>query len=1596
MNRLKHLQSIALGVFASGLLCLPVVEQVEAEISGKTMADFAAYPPAITSSAPPLVMLILSRDHRLYYEAYNDASDLDSDGTLDTTYKPDEIDYYGYFDSHKCYDYDSSQSRFNPISVTANKQCSGHWSGDFLNYITMSRMDALRKVLYGGYRAIDDAGLTILERSHIPQDAHSWAKEYNGLEDDYDITHYTPLALPSEGSRHLFGNTTLLQSGNGEPRLRILTNVTHRVWEWASKERPVVHTDTSTGASVSPTDYIVRVKVCDSTMPEDNCKLYPNNDYKPTGLLHRYGENDTLMFGLLTGSYTNNTQGGVLRKNVASIRDEIDSNTGQLTGTNGIIRSIDRFRTVGFDGNYEYSCGWITTRPINNGECRMWGNPVAEMLYETLRYFSGQASPTSEFVANVGDSGSDDTQLGLPLASWIDPYDERVGGFPWCARPISLILSDINTSYDSDRVPGTFFGSYQGDLGGIDVSSLGDTIWNQEFGLGATKSIYIGQSGSDYDGAPSPKQANSFASIRGLSPEEPTKEGSYYSASVAHYGHVTDLRSSTAGASDLPGEQSMQNYTVALASPLPRISIPIGSRSLTLVPFAKSVGGSYGITPTHSFQPTNQIVDFYVETIKNTDPTNQDDGVNGGRAYGKFRINYEDVEQGADHDMDAIVEYEFTVNADSTIDIALNSTYAAGSIQQHIGYIISGTTADGTYLEVRDRDTDADSDTDYFLDTPPGQLPGGVWNDAQPLPLTTTRTFKPGDTAAASVLKDPLWYTAKWGGFTDLNGNNVPDQQAEWDTLNASGQTTPDGIPDNYFLVANPLGLEKTLNRVFSMIAAQVASGTATAVVANSQQGIGAVYQALYEPSRSDGNREVQWIGTLHGLWADDEGHIREDNGNQQLGDYSEDPVIEIYYDTTDKKTYFRRYSPNDTANPHVLDLATAPHTDKLGFSDLRTLWNARERLSEVTDPVNQRSNYSDTSTAQRYILTWLDGDYDDVVDSGEVVQFKSANFNSTNVGWLDLAETPVTSANVSEAQDLVDYVRGKEITGMRSRTLDYDGDGNDEPVLLGDIVHSTPTVVGAPAEALDLVYGDASYAEFRKHYANRRQMVYVGSNDGMIHAFNGGFFNAASSSFTKSGFNNETAYELGTELWAYVPKNVLGQLKYLNDPNYKHIYFVDGQPRVFDAKIFTPDSDHPQGWGTVMVIGMRLGGAPVTVDTAGDGLGGDHSNDDVTLGSAYVVMDITNPEQPPEVLAEIRYPNLGFTTSFPSVVSIVDDANSLNEWFLVFGSGPTELATATSNQNARFFIYDLNSLQLDREHDIGIAGSFVGDPVTVDWDLDQKADNVYFGLISGSAVNPGGALERIAVAGNADPSQWAFTTLVNPGQPFLARPVVSIDKQGNHWILAGTGRFLTDADKTSTDQQTLYGLMDDGSSNDPMVALSDLVDVSDAYIDEDGDVAGSVAGLTTPDDASALQQHILNHKGWKKDLTFPSGESSFRQVNAAALLGGTLFVPAYQPDNSLCTAEGTSRLYALDFRSGVSSQALGVDNISSPTKYLEYVDLEAGLSSSPSLHLNATPGKLSKLSVFTQQSTGAISDTDATVAGGARSGEISWREMIW
>ena len=1854
----------------------------------ETVDDYSLLPPFVNAGVPPLVMLTMARNHKLYYEAYNDISDLDGDGVLDIGYKgynvaadgsdhsASAIDYYGYFDSFKCYEYDSTNDRFNPVKVTANKVCNSSstavsartWSGDFLNYLTMSRMDTLRKVLFGGYRVVDSTSETVLERVFIPQDAHTWGKEYgsyydshgNLIEPAYNITDLTPLDAPPVNKRHLFASTSL---GNSSPPvLRVMPNSSHRIWEWVSKERPVAddsledlsgggvytghpantaefkalvdefatsahlqgaqevsqingsgnpfgdddyyltvfdgkisiptgkqgtyyfavngddavevfvdggdtpvagwyggHGSTSFATAVSTyygsidlsagehivefhhqeatgsdnytlywkgpasdnawqivpasafvdlkqsvydvdrssvaasviTDYEVRVTVCDAAFPESNCKQYPDGTLKPVGLLQKHGETDRMYFGLMTGSYTKNTSGGVLRKNIGSITDEINLDTGQFTSVNGIISTINKLRIVDFDyGSHSYNsnCGWITTRPIAEGECRMWGNPIGEMMFETLRYFAGKGSPTTTFKYGT-DSGLDDNELGLPKPAWQDPY----ATYAECAKPFMLVLSDPNNNFDSDSVPGSYFSNFSSDISGFDAEDLADFISLEE-AIGGK--YFIGQSASDKDGAPTEKSVDSLGDIRGLAPEEPTKQGSYYPASVAYFGRTNEINAAAPSA-------RLTTFSVALSSPLPRIEIDTDGNSefdITIVPFAKSVGGNSISASKDDFQPTNTIVDVFMQEQTPT--------------YGKFRINFEDVEQGADHDMDAIAIYEYFVNNDGTLTINVNSEYAAGGMIQHMGYVISGTTHDGTYLVVRDADTGASSDPDYFLDTPPGVLPGGDWDDNVALPLTSTRTFTQSGTPA-TILQSPLWYAAKWGGFEEKGGTaNAPDLQEEWD----EGPGAPDGDPDTYFYVTNPLYLEQQLGRSFADILRRSSSGTAASVISSSRSGEGAIYQSLFYTTQTDSaGNSVVWTGQTHSLFVDAYGNMREDTNRNGILDMTEDKIV-IFTENSNNggiQTVVDKYLDVNGDGQLIGDEETATDVSA-DVNELKFVWTSSQWLNELSDAdvLTNRSSYI-SATDRRYIMTFIDADHDMIADSGEMKPFVASDntilpyvhgmspfditllpedLNDIRINDLTDYSSALTAFQTQQRQRVINYIRGEDqgeqsitvaghtltLPAMRPRKFNQDSDNNVETWRLGDIVYSTPTVVGTPSEDYDLLYYDSSYTDFYLRYQKRRNVVYVGANDGMLHAFNGGFYDSLTKGFYRAYDPGETnAYSnpsdtpvLGEELWAYVPFNLLPHLYWLTDQGYdleKHVAYMDLKPRIFDAKIFTADDadgTHPHGWGTVMVVGMRFGGGALAADTNFDNTKTDASSAaEPVMRSAYVVMDITDPEQPPKLLAELSFPDLGFTTSYPTVAVFEDRGDLLttpssaaHSWYLAIGSGPYDsaaggaggeaLSDATSDQSAKVYLVDLEELAkngalkvIDSSGAVVTgavnakafasvdSNAFVSDLVTADFDMDYKADAIYFGTVSGDfASGWGGKMRRLVFNNDDTPSHWGNdSTLINldsvkDGQPITAAPAIGLSKTNiagvyDRWVFFGTGRFFNRKDVSSTvtadDIQSYYGIKEplDLSSGSPVytwstVSNTDLLDTTRARVFEDGySVFLDYLNTSTLTDFNSLLTKMRSVPGdsdfvpgWRFDLT----TARERNLGQASLLGELLTFTTYIPAENDCEIEGQGNLYAPYFLTGTAykNSILGYtdvtinedrdgDSVKETTvkEVARNISIGRGMTLTPNLHVGRGQGS----KAFLQTSTGGILGYEQQNPGATKSGVISW-----
>ena len=618
---------------------------------------------------------------------------------------------------------------------------------------------------------------------------------------------------------------------------------------------------------------------------------------------------------------------------------------------------------------------------------------------------------------------------------------------------------------------------------------------------------------------------------------------------------------------------------------------------------------------------------------------------------------------------------------------------------------------------------------------------------------------------------------AKYGGFNDQNSNGLPDAGTQACTYpsgsnlgSGAGTSSPewdtdkDCTPDTFFDASEGGDLQGKINDAIASILKRAASGTSVSVLATSSTGEGAIYQAYFLPdvAKADGTTDqVKWYGFTQGLFIDTFGNIREDSDHDARLVLDKDKIVSLSFNSTTGDVVVLRCPDADgDGKADTTTVGTgAADCKQVSLSDILPLWEAGARLAYTEPGSNCTAANAGRSGAAgcRRILTWIDRDNNHLVgavDTGnttasataEVIQFTEDNkaalcpyLNGTAVSVANVATCSTSgSAGQIEAANLIKFHRGEDGVplGLRDRSSavkDPDTGAVAQRVWkYGDVVDSTPTVVGSPKERYDTIYGDSTYTTYFKQYKARRQVAYVGANDGMLHAFNAGFFTEGDDSTTTAvehGFFSTTAPTgitaghtsppLGAELWAFIPQELLPHLKWYADKNYSHVAYVDLKPKVTDARIFCASDNpaaacvngqpgagttHPGGWGTILIGGMRFGGScgacstgtnnggpPMTVTADFGAVAGTETR---TYYSSYFVLDITDPEQDPVLLWTFTDATLGLTASFPSIarVSPTDDAKTLNthaKWFAVFGSGPTGY-TGSSAQVAKFFVVDL------------------------------------------------------------------------------------------------------------------------------------------------------------------------------------------------------------------------------------------------------------------------------------------------------------------
>jgi len=533
----------------------------------------------------------------------------------------------------------------------------------------------------------------------------------------------------------------------------------------------------------------------------------------------------------------------------------------------------------------------------------------------------------------------------------------------------------------------------------------------------------------------------------------------------------------------------------------------------------------------------------------------------------------------------------------------------------------------------------------------------------------------------------------------------------------------------------------------------------------------------------------------------------------------------------------------------------------------------------------------------------------DPLVETG--IKFRWANLTTDQKAFL--SDDPHTGAVVENdivaGEARLEYLRGNNAQEERNS-----GNFRDRFSKLGDIVHSSPLFEGYDTnnDGVD-DYG----------------MLYVGANDGMLHAFD------ASN---------------GQEKFAYVPNLVFENLNGLTlpEPDFRHRYFVDLTPLV-----------------------KNIGTAAVPVKLLVGGLG--------KGGKGIYCLDVTNAntisesdlswvkwEYPRQDSDAAEKDNMGYSFSR---ASIVKSYAAGHPWVVIFGNG-----YGSTNESSVLYILDASTGDFIRTIDTGTSGNGNGmsHAVPVDINGDFRADFVYAGDLSGNMwkfdlrdsdpANWGSAfgdndiiLDGVIDLSDGETPKPLFKAMgrtksdVNShtyddtdtwSQPITTQPIIirhcNLDKPG-YLVLFGTGKYLAEVDADNTEYQTIYGIWDYGEGVDNY-----LVDFKRGA---GGSGEDQFSNIIYPSSTTLLQQwvqwwdanpHNINQNlrvltnnqpywdtlpsgipqadaGWYFDLPL----NKERVVRDPVFRNGILIIISSRPENDPCSAGGRSIIHEMDACTG-------------------------------------------------------------------------------
>lgn len=489
---------------------------------------------------------------------------------------------------------------------------------------------------------------------------------------------------------------------------------------------------------------------------------------------------------------------------------------------------------------------------------------------------------------------------------------------------------------------------------------------------------------------------------------------------------------------------------------------------------------------------------------------------------------------------------------------------------------------------------------------------------------------------------------------------------------------------------------------------------------------------------------------------------------------------------------------------------------------------------------------------------------------------------------WTSISPTQKTALG---SEDILNYLRGNQ-----TKEESEGGAFRTRPSLLGDIVNSDPLFVSGENYGYDKLSGleGTDYVTYLTGKNSKAPMIYVGANDGMLHAFK------ASD---------------GVEMFAYIPANVYGNLAALSKPSYisNHKYFVDGAPTVGDVYYGGTT------WKTILVTPLGAGGRGVfALDVSKDFALTTFADADVLWE-----FDGTSTKSTPN--------DMGYPVGAASVGRFND-----GKYYAVFGNG-----YGSANCKSGLFM-----VQIDNPSNVKYFDTLKGTctstghngmstPSLVDYDGDRIIDAIFAGDLQGNLwkFDVSKPTWGIALAGKP-----MFTTVT--GQPITAPVEVGpapADATGKAMVYFGTGKYLLTGDESDKTKQAFYGLLD----ADKVVVNTNLQAQTIVF----ENATARVVSTNTID--------WVTQQGWYINLVPPSGTAEGERVLSVPLLRhGRVIFNTSIPSSDPCVLGGTGWLMELDAATGASLayNALDMNNDGAfdAKDNVEYTDVMGKKISSP------------------------------------------------